>query len=279
MADEPSHPEEDSSHVVHLYRSVRLTRSALVADVGFAVCWLLVALGVPLAIGAITGAFPTTAGSGAAAASFALVAIFGGSVALLALGAAALLAWRGAVRALARDLPKSSPWVDEVLRPVRRSWWFAFAALLGTIAASVALLVTSAVLAMSPGESGSLSSSGWNVVLLTFVGVFVALPLVGHLVALRAVALPIGGSGVPEIDASLRRALRLTSSTLWLALVPVALFVVAVAFPGGPSTAYWPLGWSALVAPLGLLYALFELRRATGIWLRIAERLVGRTIF
>ncbi|HKV90141.1 MAG TPA: hypothetical protein VJQ43_02975 [Thermoplasmata archaeon] len=266
----------DSSHVGHIYRAVAFGRSALGWFVGYAVVWM--ALGIlevpPLALFASAGISPGTPTFGAQA-LLGLVIVLG-LFGLLPLAIGAVAQWRLAVRALLRDVPGDSPWVRAVVGPVRSAWRLAGVSLVVVVVCAGTLIgflswVQAQTSAGFPGP-GPMTE---NLVGLGLLAVIALAQILTQITAMRAFALPIGGSQIPRIDRRLRRAVRLSTWTAPWVVVPLAVFGALVQSPGslGP---YLPLLAALGVAsPTGLLVAAILLRRAYGDWLELATRLVG----
>ena len=273
---EPSVP--DSSHVGFLYRGVAYGRSFLTWYTIYGSALLLVLLlGAPLA-GATIYEGGTYQPESPLQASLLLAALLLATFVALPVAIAAVLQWGRCVRALFRDVPRDSPWVATVLRPFRRRYWAAGAALV--VAAALGFVVYAVAFYLS----SQFNAGQYNASETPTVNGVLALVLLGsawtqvaaQLLVAHAFSDLIAGSEIPAIDAARGRAVRIASwSTLALAAVGlIAAALAAYSFELGPTIG--DLTALAIATPAGLVLGAVLLRRAYGSWLDLAYRLIGR---
>jgi hypothetical protein len=274
---EPDADAADPSHVPHIYRGVVFARTTLGWYLCFAVVWAVaVGLSAPW-VGA--GFVPSSPTNSAPALELDLI---GGGFLLallvaLPLGVRTVLFWRRSVGALFRDVPATSPWVPAVLRPIRRDFRIAGAAVascaaLGVLEIGLSYWVLAAW--FDPSYATDLATA--NAVGTAALAVIAVLQALTQVLTVRSFALLIGGSEVREIDRRLRNAVRAaTYAAPWM-LVPVVVLAVVVADPSGAGWIPPYVSAVALLSPVGLALAVVWLRKAYAEWIGLAFRLVGR---
>jgi hypothetical protein len=267
----------DSSHVPYLYRGVVFARSFLGWYLAYAISWLaVVAVGLPLAGESAYETYQLYTTDPVAGtligAGFAL-----GVFVTLPIAVGTLLQWRRVLTALARDLPRGSPWIRHVVGPLRRAWIVAVAALIVTVVLLGLLFGLVAFLdAAYPTTSYTADLTLSNELgFLALVGMAAA-QVATQALTLRSFALLISGSDIPAIDADLRRGVRLALFTAPWIVVPTALFgaITAYSYLVGPTLPY--LTSVGLVSAGGLVVSILPVRRAYTRWIALAHRLVGR---
>ncbi|HZY91888.1 MAG TPA: hypothetical protein VFG07_03815 [Thermoplasmata archaeon] len=277
MAGADAASEEDSSHVVYLFRSVRLTQTALGWYLAFALLWFFVSLADAPMIGAFSSELAPGSSAYAAGQALAVFAIVVSLFGLAPVAAVGLYRWRIAIRAFARDLPTDSPWSDSVLGPSTRALRVAAGGLIAAIAFAGGLIALAEISTAQYNSGVAVSTVQVNSIGVALVAGIALVLIVIQILVIRALVLPIAGSYVPRIDRDLTRALRFAGTFLWLALVPPLVFAIILAFPGGEGTLFWLVAFLGLLAPLAVVVSVVYLRRAHTSWLELAERLVGKT--
>ncbi|MCI4330777.1 MAG: hypothetical protein L3K19_02875 [Thermoplasmata archaeon] len=277
MAAEPIMAEDDSSHVPALYRSVVSARHALGWYAFYATAWLGVLILLIPVTGFIIVPPSVSTSQGVIVLGFLVAGFFLSFLLLLPLGIVALRRWTTAVRELEVDLPVGSTWRDEVVGPAELALRDTLYGVIASAGFGVGILVMLLVLgdiSASP-DSGPDALAIGETVFFAVTVLLSALQVAVHLRAIRAIMIPISGSGIPAIDLDRSRAYRTGAFLLPAIFAPEAVIGVGLAFPGFASDWIGYVAWVGLLAPVGLLGAVFLLRRAFVRWIHLADRLVG----